>query len=109
MEEIPKDPKRDEFLVFWRHRNSSLDKLFTSDHQPPPSQDKQNQDQGTPHKNDTHKGQPKGDMGTITITTISKMPLALIPGNSFDEIIPFDPLQWVLYKIPSLGEYFFIP
>jgi hypothetical protein len=32
-------------------------------------------------------------MGTIAITTISKMPLSLIPGNSFDEIIPFDPLQ----------------
>jgi hypothetical protein len=69
----------------------------------------QNQDQATPHKNDTQNGQPKGDMGTIAIVAISKTPLASIPGSSSDEIIPFDPLQPVVEEIPSLGEYFFSP
>jgi hypothetical protein len=33
IEEIPKGPKRDEFLAFQRHRNLSLGNIFTIDHQ----------------------------------------------------------------------------
>jgi hypothetical protein len=48
-------------------------------------------------------------MGTIAITSISKTPLESILSSSYDEIIPFDPLQLIFDEVPSLGAYFFSP